>query len=145
MIEIADNDEAPVEEPPVEEPPADENTVAPGMDFHYWPAGFGTIVGRSIRVPPLNYVYRAPAKGQLVALTDYIVSVEFFVSVDFLATASSSLGVVTQSVPGNRPVGNSFTLIWPNVPAGTYTLTAKGTATDGREIFGGPLTLIVQP
>ena len=133
VIEITDNDEGPVFKSP----------STPVIDFSYGPAGYGAIVGRTIRLPPINYVYTAPARIDLVARTDNVVSVEFLVSADSLGT--SSLGVVTRAVPGTSPVNNTFSFSWANAPAGTYDLRAKGITTDGRTIFGGPLTLTVQP
>ena len=98
--------------------------------------------------PGLSTSYRAPAEV-IILISDgtpyTIETVELFAN-------EESLAVFTNPNPGRRFVNPRnprdaarFKFRWSNVPAGTYTITARGVTTDGLQVFADPMTVTVQP
>lgn len=99
-------------------------------------------------------IFRAPADIQLAATASdvdgQVVQVEFL-------EGDNSLGVVkvpelepipldALADPSIRPIRPLFTLLWPDVPAGTYVLTAVATDDDGGESISEPVEIkVVDP
>ncbi len=105
------------------------------------------------RLPPLSLGLRNPdyvAPGQVTILirdgSPYTIeSVELFAN-------EQSLAVFENPNPGRRYVNprNSldtarFKFNWSDVPVGAHTITARGTTTDGHQVFADPISFIVRP
>jgi len=125
-IEIVDNDE------PLEAP-----LPRIWLGLHNPPLG-----------PDLLPNYRAPAQVRILVTDSSPYTID---TVEIFAN-DESLVVLENPNPGRRYVNprNSsdvarFKFAWSNVSAGTYTLTARGITTDGRQVFADPITVVVQP
>jgi Bacterial Ig domain len=93
--------------------------------------------------PTNGQVFTAPAKIEMHArVTDsnLVTTVQYF-------AGNTSIGIVTNT-PGvlltNSTQSNPFFLVWSNVTAGTYTLTAIATDSAGLTATSGPITVIVK-
>jgi len=98
--------------------------------------------------PGLLPNYRAPAQVRIL-VTD---SSPYTIDTLEIFANDQSLVVLRNPNPGRRfvnPRDSSdvarFKFAWSSVPAGTYTITARGITTDGREVFADPITVIVRP
>ena len=96
--------------------------------------------------PGLLPTYRAPAQIRIL-VTD---SSPYTIDTVEIFADDESLVVLENLNPGRRYVnprdpsdGARFKFAWSNVSAGTYTITARGVTTDGREVFADPITVIV--
>lgn len=85
---------------------------------------------------PANIVLNAQAYDR----DGRVVSVEYF-------NGDASIGVVTAPVTtdSNGTTQISWMLVWSNVPAGTYTLTARATDNQGATAISPAVTVVVQP
>jgi len=93
-------------------------------------------------------LYVAPAQVTIL-VTD---SAPYTVDTLEIFANDESLVVLENPNPGRRYVNPRnardiarFKFRWSNVPAGTYTITARGVTTDGRNVFADPITVTVHP
>jgi hypothetical protein len=98
--------------------------------------------------PGLLPTYRAPAQIRILVTDSSPYTID---TVEIFAN-DASLVVLENPNPGRRYVNPRdssdsarFKFAWSDVSAGTYTLTARGLTTDGREVFADPITVIVHP
>jgi hypothetical protein len=103
--------------------------------------------GPSTNLPPLVKIaepmngakFLAPANIGVCALAydldGQVTTVEFF-------AGTISLGVRTNNPMSAGPM-NPFCLVWSNVPAGDYVLTAKATDNDGASTVSDPVSISV--
>ena len=105
----------------------------------------------NILVPTNGAMFGAPANIQILADAfdpdGFVRSVEFFNGTNSLGVVSNSIIVVDP--PTTNPGGSSVTpifgyhLLWPNVPVGTYTLTAVATDNGGATGTSAPVNITV--
>jgi hypothetical protein len=101
----------------------------------------------AIRQPMDGDIFPAQADIRLCAEAKdgdgFVRTVEFFADGKSLGVVSNGLGVIR--VDTIQLVDQIFCLVWSNVPAGSYELTAKATDNDGAMSFSDPVHINVLP
>jgi hypothetical protein len=125
--------------PPPTLPPVNFMIGRPDTAVVYIARGTNIPPGVHISTPPNGSTFVAPANIPICAdagdIDGYVATVEFF-------AGNTSIGVRTNNPLGAGPA-NPFCLVWTNVPAGEYVLTAKATDNGGASTTSDPITVKV--